>query len=107
MTTVGYGDFYPVSAMGRFVGIITALWGVVTVAVFVVSLSNLLNFSNGESKSFHLLERLIVKDELKQAAVNVLSAAYKKRKLKKIDPYNLSKRLSAFRELRKYNIEFQ
>ena len=44
MTTVGYGDFYPKSHMGRLMGIIISLWGVFFVSLFVVSLTNLLNF---------------------------------------------------------------
>lgn len=44
MTTVGYGDFYPKSNAGRFVGILIAFWGVLFVSLFVVSLTNLLDF---------------------------------------------------------------
>lgn len=42
MTTVGYGDFYPKSNIGRLVGIIIAFWGVLFVSLFVVTLTNLL-----------------------------------------------------------------
>ena len=44
MTTVGYGDFYPKSNIGRLVGIIIAFWGVLFVSLFVVTLTNLLDF---------------------------------------------------------------
>ena len=33
MTTVGYGDYYPISILGRFVGFIIALSGTVIVAL--------------------------------------------------------------------------
>jgi hypothetical protein len=44
MTTVGYGDFFPKTHMGRVIGTIIAIWGVFLVSLFVVSLTNLLNF---------------------------------------------------------------
>lgn len=77
MTTVGYGDFYPKSNAGRFVGILIAFWGVLFVSLFVVSLTNLLDFQGGEEKSYYLLQRLKYKDRLKVEAVNVLASAYK------------------------------
>ena len=55
MTTVGYGDFYPKSHAGRVVGVICAFWGVVYVSLFVVSLTNMLEFDSPEKKAFMLL----------------------------------------------------
>jgi Ion channel len=52
MTTVGYGDIYPKSVMGRIVGIITALWGLFLVSIFTVTLSNLFTFTMGEQKAY-------------------------------------------------------
>jgi potassium intermediate/small conductance calcium-activated channel subfamily N protein 2 len=58
MTTVGYGDFYPKTNIGRMVGIVVAFWGVFMVSLFVVSLSAVLEFGSGEMKAFELNERL-------------------------------------------------
>ena len=55
MTTVGYGDFFPKSHAGRFVGIVVSMWGVFFVSLFVVTLTNILNFEGGEEKAFQLL----------------------------------------------------
>lgn len=79
MTTVGYGDFFPKSNIGRFIGILIAFWGVAFVSLFVVTLTNLLLFENGEEKSFILLQRLKSKDALKKEAVNVITAAYRQK----------------------------
>lgn len=55
MTTIGYGDLYPASYMGRLIGIIIAFWGVFYVSLFVIALTNTLNFESVESKSYMLL----------------------------------------------------
>ncbi len=62
MTTVGYGDFFPKSSGGRVVGIICAFWGVIYVSLFVVSLTNMLEFDSPEKKAFMLLQRLEAKE---------------------------------------------
>jgi hypothetical protein len=84
MTTVGYGDIYPKSVMGRIVGIITALWGLFLVSIFTVTLSNLFTFTMGEKKAYQLGQRLTLKDDLKVSAANVLGSSFKSRKAKKI-----------------------
>lgn len=84
MTTVGYGDIYPKTTMGRIVGIIIALWGLFLVSIFTVTLSNLFTFSMGEKKAYELGQRLTLKDDLKVSAANVLGSSYKSRKAKKI-----------------------
>lgn len=77
MTTVGYGDYYPKTNMGRIIGMIIAFWGVFIVSLFVVSLSNLFEFTPGEDKAFDLNDRLHAKDMLRIEAANVLSSAYR------------------------------
>jgi len=46
MLTVGYGDVYPKSHMGRLIGIVIAVWGAFYVSLFVVALNNILNFDS-------------------------------------------------------------
>lgn len=77
MTTVGYGDYFPKTNMGRIIGLIIAFWGVFIVSLFVVSLSNMFEFDTGEMKAFVLNERLQAKEDLRVEAANVLSSAYR------------------------------
>jgi len=79
MTTVGYGDFFPKTTLGRLIGIIIAFWGVFIVSLFVVSLSTMLEFDSGENKAFRLAKRLEKKDMLRIEASNVLGCAYRQR----------------------------
>ena len=55
MATVGYGDYFPISNLGRTIGILACLWGVFIVSIFVVTLNNLLEFSKSEEKSYGIL----------------------------------------------------
>jgi hypothetical protein len=64
MTTVGYGEFYPKTNMGRIFGIFICFWGVFIVSIFVISLTNLLAFDDNEERTFALLQRLSLKDQL-------------------------------------------
>jgi hypothetical protein len=45
ITTVGYGDYYASTNLGRFISIFTMMNGVFVVSIFVVTLSSLLMFS--------------------------------------------------------------
>lgn len=42
MTTMGYGDFYPNTILGRVIGVLCGLWGALIVSVMVVVLTKTL-----------------------------------------------------------------
>ena len=75
MTTVGYGDYFPVTALGRMIGFLACMYGVVVVSLMVVTLSNLLDLDSSEEKSYSILKRLAFKTELQEAAANVITSA--------------------------------
>lgn len=43
MTTVGYGDFYPRTLIGRLIDVVLVIWGTFIVSIMVVALTNTLN----------------------------------------------------------------
>lgn len=72
LTSVGYGDIYPKSLLGRITGCLVAFWGVCITSFFVVTVTNMLQFSQSEEKAYNLLLRLYYKTQLKKEAVGVL-----------------------------------
>lgn len=79
LTTTGYGDIYPKSTLARTVGVIICFWGTFMVSFFVVTVNNMLNFSNSEEKTYNMQMRLRYKEELKLYAARLMSSAYKHR----------------------------
>ena len=76
MTSVGYGDIYPSSILGRTVAMMICFWGVLIISFMVVSVTNLLNFSPFEERSYSILMRLYYKNMLKKRAIRVLQSAF-------------------------------
>ena len=77
MATLGYGDLFPISYGGRVVGMIGCFWGVFILSTMVVILNQLLDFTPGEKKSFAILIRMKLKDELKVSTVDVIMSSQK------------------------------
>lgn len=76
MTTVGYGDYYPRTAIGKFICLICSFWGVFIVSLYVVSLTNMLHFNSTQKKSYLLLLRLKEKEKVMTHAADMLAAKY-------------------------------
>lgn len=76
LTTVGYGDYYPKTNFGRFIGIITAFWGVFFVSLFVVALTNTLDLEESEQRAFILLRRLFTRKILRDNACKMIQSRY-------------------------------
>jgi hypothetical protein len=72
LTTVGYGDYYPKTNFGRFVGVITAFWGVFFVSLFVVALTNTLELEDSEVRAYTLLRRLFIREN----AANMIACRF-------------------------------
>ena len=55
MTTVGYGDFYPRTNLGRIVAFMVCVWGVYIVSLTVIAFNTILTPTKLEYKVFYNL----------------------------------------------------
>ena len=51
MTTVGYGDIFPVTVLGRTVATMATIWAGVVLSLMFVGICNLLELTNKEGKA--------------------------------------------------------
>lgn len=64
ITTVGYGDFYTRTDLGRFVIFVVCILGIFVISVMVVTLINSLVISTLESHAITVLERIQLRQNL-------------------------------------------
>lgn len=53
MITIGYGDIYPITTLGKFVCIVICFWGNFLISTIIVSLTQFFNLTAGQSKVFY------------------------------------------------------
>lgn len=72
MTTVGYGDFYPSSFMGRIIGIISCMSGVFLISMLIVAITNILDFKGCEKNVYVIMDRIELMEEKDMLASKLL-----------------------------------
>jgi len=72
MTTVGYGDYFPRTHLGRIVIIIACFCGVFIVSLTVVTLTSASEFSRGEKSTYEILHRLSQRKNIERLARRVI-----------------------------------
>jgi len=97
MTTVGYGDIFPRTTIGRFVYFLCAMFGVVVVSMIVVAVMNELDMTILEQKAFVVIKRMGLRKELVQSSAKVICKAYRMHlKIKRRKPV-ATNNISAFK----------
>ena len=71
MTTVGYGDFYPRTHVGRFICVLAANWGIFIVSLMILAFTNSSLFTPSQGRSYNFMKKI----ELKHAG-NRYAAMY-------------------------------
>ena len=77
MFTVGYGDFYPQTHLGRALVVLACLWGMFLISMLVVQMARATVHSKEESGAYFILSRLWKKREIRPAAGKVLLCAFR------------------------------
>ncbi|CAD8079797.1 unnamed protein product [Paramecium sonneborni] len=84
IATVGYGDFFPYTDLGRISMTLGLFYGVTITSLFTAILYNMLQPDAGESKSWALLEKTQITQNMKQASSNIFFYFYKLKKQKRV-----------------------
>lgn len=82
ITTVGYGDFYAQTHIGRAVTVIAVFNGTIMISLTVVSLTNIFNFSENEQKSSDILNKLDKRKELNHICQQIIYLSFKIKEIK-------------------------
>lgn len=77
MTTVGYGDFYPRTHIGRLVVSAGCFWGIFLVSMMVFTLTQSSEFSKSEMRAYDILCRLTTKEQSKKLAARIVTDSLK------------------------------
>lgn len=83
MTTVGFGDYYPRSTLGRFVMFFNTIYGMIVTSLMVNFVSGKLSLSPVELKAFTLINRLTVVKLIKKKSAEMIAKIGKFYSLKK------------------------
>lgn len=73
--TVGYGDLFPYTQLGRLVSIVTALAGVILIALIVMAVAHAVTFNADETRALSELSKRTLAAERKRCAKRVVGAA--------------------------------
>lgn len=72
MVTVGYGDIYPKTHLGRFVVLWVGVIGTMLVSLMVVALTNSTVLTTGEIRVFNKVDQLSLQNEVKKVASELI-----------------------------------
>jgi hypothetical protein len=90
MMTIGYGDIYPSTHLGRVIAFFSAVSGMFIVSLLIVSLSHVVEFSPEEKKAHNLIRKYEAYQKMRNYAISYLKALAKlyliKKSSRKIDP---------------------
>lgn len=76
ITSVGYGDIFPKSLIGRIIGCLVAFFGTIFLALILAVFQGQTALDEKELNTYQFILRLKDKDELKKASVNFISTRY-------------------------------
>jgi hypothetical protein len=87
MMTVGYGDIYPNTHLGRVIAFLSALTGMLIVSLLIISLSYMVEFSPKERKAHNLIKKLEAGNEMKKISSTLVKSVMKLYLMKVSDYY--------------------
>ena len=83
MTTVGFGDYFARSHIGRICSVMSIFWGIFLTSLMVVTLTNSMSLDAKESRAFNILYRLKARRNLEDKATFIATLIIRARALSK------------------------
>jgi hypothetical protein len=99
MTTVGYGDGYPVTHGGRFIAIIACIIGMVLVSLMVVSLTNASDFTREETRAYYNIKMTKAGRKLDHKAADVIKNLFRFKSVSQRDFYQTMAGLAIYKRV--------
>jgi hypothetical protein len=73
MTTIGYGEIYPVTSLGRLLAAASCIWGIFLISSFVVALTNKVEITGEEITVYNkLAEKIYIRKRLRFIAARLI-----------------------------------
>jgi hypothetical protein len=79
---VGYGDYYPLTNLGRLINVIASLVGTTIISLMIISLQNSLQFTTPEQKAYEAKEKLDFRKILENKAGVFFKTSFEYLKIK-------------------------
>ena len=99
LTTVGYGDYFPVTLMGKTIAFFIFIWGVFLVSLVFVLLMSSLEMNHKERNALNLIRRISINLKRKQQSALSITRFFRiiclYKRFKKERSENLEKRLQS------------
>lgn len=77
ISTVGYGDIFPVSTMGKIICAIIMFWGNFLISLIIVSLANLVEFGRQEAKAYFQITNELAISNSFQSGSNLIKTFFR------------------------------
>ena len=67
ITTVGYGDYFPQTPLGRIIIFLVAIWGTFIASITVVVVANIIKIEKKEKEGSIVIQKLYIRSEVRES----------------------------------------
>ena len=82
MMTVGYGDLFPKTHMGRVIAFLSSIMGMIILSLLIVTLSNIVELASNEKKAYNEIKKVDDISNLNLYSKNLIKSIFKLKLIK-------------------------